>query len=155
VIDLVMIPAGDIDRQPATPREAAELGLNPGAGHAGALLDRRAKAAYRKRLEELDEELSEATSFRDTARVERAEAEKALLARELATAVGLGGRDRKAVASAERFRVNVTRAVKVVVQKIAKADPHLGKHLAASIRTGTFCCYAPPPGAPYVWHVSW
>jgi non-specific serine/threonine protein kinase len=155
VIDLAQISvANAVDPRPVTPREAAELGLHAGAGHAGALLDRRAKAAYRKRLEDLDEELREATSFRDTARALRAETEKALLARELASAVGLGGRDRKAVASAERVRINVTRALKAVVEKIARLDSELGRHLATSLRTGTFCCYAPPPGL-HTWTVSW
>jgi signal transduction histidine kinase/class 3 adenylate cyclase len=146
----------DPDGRPVTSREAAELGLHAGAaGHAGAVLDRRAKSAYRKRLEDLDEELREATSFRDPERIARAESEKILIARELATAVGLGGRDRKAAAAAERFRVNVTRAVKAVLQKIAKADPELGRHLAVSVRTGNFCCYAPPPGTPDAWNIAW
>src|SRR5262249_4816337 len=97
VLDLAQTPAQiDPDGRPVTPREAAELGLSGGvARHTGALLDRRAKAAYRRRLEDLNEELREATHFRDAERVARAENEKVLLAHELATAVGLGGRDRK------------------------------------------------------------
>jgi signal transduction histidine kinase/DNA-binding response OmpR family regulator len=153
VVDLAQNPLSD-ERRALTPMEAAELDLHSAPGRPAALLDGRAKAAYRKRLEDLDEELSEATNFRDTERVARAEAEKALLARELASAVGLGGRDRKTAASAERFRVNVTRALKVVIQKISLENPELGRHLAVSIRTGSFCSYAPPPGAPDAWNVS-
>jgi hypothetical protein len=156
VLDLAAPPVGDDhEGRPVSQHEAAELGLHAAAGNDGALLDRRAKAAYRKRLEDLDEELREATNFRDSERVARAETEKALLARELATAIGLGGRDRKSATAAERFRVNVTRALKAVMRKIAKADPELGRHLAASVRTGNFCSYAPHPGVPDKWNVSW
>jgi len=41
-----------------------------------------------------------------------------------------------------------------VMQKIAQANPELGRHLATSIRTGTFCSYAPDPAMPDEWTVS-
>jgi hypothetical protein len=59
---------------------------------AGERLDRRALTAYRNRLREIDEELDEAQSWNDPARVERIEAEREALLRELAGAAGLGGR---------------------------------------------------------------
>jgi hypothetical protein len=65
--------------------------------------------------------------------------------------VGLGGRARKAASAAERARVNVTRTVGGAVKKIAASSPALGQHLAATIRTGTFCSYTPDPRVPIVW----
>ena len=40
--------------------------------------------------------------------------------REMARAVGLGGRDRRAGSAAERARLNVTRAIKSALQKISE-----------------------------------
>ena len=124
-----------------------------GLGDAGALLDPQAKAAYRRRLDELGEELDEAMLFNDPERAARAEAELAALKAELARAVGLGGRDRAAASSAERARLNVTRAIRSVVQRVAAANPELGEHLRHTVRTGTFCSYHPDPAAPVVWDV--
>ena len=134
------------------PREVAwDEGLTGGFGNAGTLLDPKAKAAYRRRLEELEEELDEALSFNDPARAARAEDELEALKAELARAVGLGGRDRTAASSAERARLNVTRAIRSGVQRIAAANPELGEHLRLTVRTGTFCSYQPDPAAPVVW----
>ena len=91
----------------------------------------------------------------DNGRKERALAERAFLHRELAKAVGIGGRQRRTPAATERQRINVTRTVKAVIQKIGQVDRELGRHLAASVRTGTFCVYATAPGLRHDWNVSW
>ena len=124
-----------------------------GFGDAGALLDPKAKAAYRRRLDDLNEELDEAVSFNDPERAARAEEELEALKAELARAVGLGGRDRPAASSAERARLNVTRAIRSAVQRLAAANPPLGEHLRLTVRTGTFCSYQPDPASPTVWEV--
>ncbi|CAN5732834.1 hypothetical protein BH11MYX4_BH11MYX4_01650 [soil metagenome] len=144
----------DPDRRALSAHEAAALGLSAVEGNAAApILDQRAKREYRERLDELEEQLRTATSLGNADRASRVELEKTALARELATALGLGGRDRKPSATAERFRINVTRAIKAVLIKITAASPDLGRHLAASIRTGMFCTYAPQPGLPDNWIV--
>ena len=127
--------------------------LAGGFGDAGAVLDPKAKAAYRRRLQELGEEVDEALSFNDPERAALAEAELEALKAELVRAVGLGGRDRAAASSAERARLNVTRAIRSVVQRIAAAHPELGEHLRLTVRTGTFCSYQPDPAAAVVWDV--
>ncbi len=132
-----------------TPGE--EGGGRAAAGDAGELLDPAARAAYRRRLEDLRDELQEACTFNDPARAARAEHEIAFLTDELAQAVGLGGRARKAASAAERARVNVTRTVGAVLKKIAAGNPALGQHLAATVRTGTFCSYTPDPRVPIAW----
>lgn len=124
------------------------------AGDAGPALDAEAKTAYRHRLEELREELDEAESFNDPERAARAREEIDFLARELAGAVGLGGRDRKAASNAERARVAVTKAVRATVRRIDEMNSVLGQELLATIRTGTFCSYEPDRRRPVSWQVE-
>jgi hypothetical protein len=128
-----------------------ELAVRPDLGDAGVLLDAEAKAAYRARLEELRAELEEAEGFNDPERAARARAEREFLTAELARAVGLGGRDRRAASHAERARLNATRAIRGAVANLARANPSLGRHLAATVRTGRYCSYVPDPRAPITW----
>jgi len=115
------------------------------------LLDATAKAAYKARLEELQAELEEAERFNDPVRAAKARQERDLLVGELARAVGLGGRDRRAASHAERARLNATRAIRAAIANLARANPALGRHLAATIRTGRYCSYTPDPRAPITW----
>ncbi|HZD00382.1 MAG TPA: BREX system ATP-binding domain-containing protein, partial [Actinomycetes bacterium] len=91
---------------------AAELQVRPDLGDAGELLDATAKAAYKARVEELRAELEEAEGFNDPGRAAKARQELDFLVGELARAVGLGGRDRRAASHAERARLNATRAIR-------------------------------------------
>ncbi len=121
----------------------ALVGLDHGAGDAGPVLDARAKAAYKKRLEALEDEISEAEGFGDEGRANRAREEIELLATQLAGAVGLGGRDRKASSDAERARINVQRRLKDTIDSIGHCDADLGRYLAAAVKTGTYCSFTP------------
>jgi hypothetical protein len=118
-----------------------------GQDDSGPLLDPQAKAEYRQRVSDLQEELEEAETFNDPERASRARAELDFIEAELSAAVGLGGRDRRSGGSAERARVNVTRALKTTVDRIAEYDRALGHHLRTCVRTGTFCVYDPAPGS--------
>ena len=113
------------------------------AGDAGEVLDPRAKAAYRRRLTEIEDDLKEARALGDASRVGQATAERDFLARELSRAVGLGGRDRRVGSSAERARASVTRAVRLAMGRIRTHHPPLGAHLEQAIRTGTYCAFLP------------
>jgi hypothetical protein len=130
---------------------AGELAVRPDLGDAGALLDATAKAAYQARLTELGAELEAAEGGNDPARAAKARAERDFLVAELARAVGLGGRDRRAASHAERARLNVTRTIRAAMANLARANPSLGQHLAATIRTGRYCSYTPDPRAPIAW----
>jgi len=112
-------------------------------GSAGALLDAQARAAYRQRLLDLDEELAESERLADLGRREMLQAEREALLAELARAVGLGGRTRSAGSATERARVNVQRRIKDAVARISASDAALGRHLERSVRTGTFCVFRP------------
>jgi hypothetical protein len=125
--------------------------VRPDLGDAGVLLDATAKAAYRARLVELGAELEAAEAGNDPARAARARQESEFLVAELARAVGLGGRDRRAAAHAERARLNVTRAIRAAMANLARANPALGRHLAVTIRTGRYCAYTPDPRTPIAW----
>jgi len=134
-------------------RDRRESGLRLSSGKTGEILDPQAKDAYRRRLEELQDELKEAEGWADSERAARAREEMEFLARELAGAVGLGGRDRRAPSDVERARVNVTKAIKAAEARIGEHSPALARHLAITIRTGTFCSYIPDPRFPPTWQL--
>ena len=134
-------------------RDADKAGSSTVSSDAGEMLDRRAKEAYRRRLAEIEGDLDEARHCGDAYRVEQAMAERRFLARELARAVGLGGRDRRMGSNAERARASVTLAMRRAMGRIRAAHPALGAHLERTIRTGTFCVYLPDPRVPADWRV--
>ena len=148
VLDLVAAETGSggpVDGSPAArlPR--------PALGDAGAMLDGRAKDAYRRRLAEIDDDIEQALAIGDDERAAQADAERDFLVQELARAVGLGGRDRRAASASERARVAVTRAIRQAITRVADQHPQLGKHLDHAIRTGAYCAYAPDPRTPTSW----
>jgi tetratricopeptide (TPR) repeat protein len=112
-------------------------------GDAGEVLDANARAAYKRRLAELDEELREAESWNDGARVLRARTEMDLLSGELSRAVGLGGRSRRTGSAAERARIAVTRRIRDMIKRVSERAPELGRYLENTIKTGSSCAYRP------------
>ena len=115
------------------------------------ILDAQAKGEYKRRLNELRQELDEAERFNDPDRAAKAQDEMNAIAQHLASAIGLGGRDRKTSSEAERARCAVTKRIKNAIQKIGDAIPTLGHHLTARIKTGYFCSYNPHPDRPVAW----
>jgi tetratricopeptide (TPR) repeat protein len=130
---------------------AAETGQPTAPGDAGEMLDDRAKSAYRRRLAEIEDDIEQARALEDAVREAQADSERDFLVRELARAIGLGGRDRRAVSTSERARSGVTRAVRQGIARIGEHHPELGEHLNHAVRTGTYCAYVPDPGAPAAW----
>ena len=137
------------------PRERSRMpdDVHIAGDDAGSILDPQAKAAYRSRLSELEEELAEAETWEDVERAARVKQERDFLVRELAGAVGLGGRDRKAASVSEQTRVNVTKAIRSALSRIRRDGPALGLHLDRTVRTGTFCSYVPDPRSPVPWQL--
>ena len=125
----------------------AELTADDAIG-AGAGLDEQAKAAYRTRVAELREDLEQAREWADDERAARAQEELDFIARELARAVGLGGRDRPTASPAERARQSVGRAVRKAVRQIAAALPELGAHLDAPSAPACSAHIVPTPRRP-------
>jgi tetratricopeptide (TPR) repeat protein len=147
VLDMV---AGAIGSSVHATRIADDVTVVSGMD-AGVLLDAQAKEAYRRRLTEIDEDIEEAVTMGDHDRAAQAEAERDFLVCELARAVGLGGRDRRAGSASERARASVTRAVRQAMARIEEHHPSLGEHLGHAIRTGTYCAYLPDPRVAKDW----
>ncbi len=103
--------------------------------------DDQARLAYRRRLEDLRDQLEEAEGFGDIGRTAALQGEMDAIASELAAAYGLRGA--RAQGGAERVRKAVTKCIRDQIAKIGRADEALGRHLANAIRTGTFCAYVP------------
>jgi hypothetical protein len=109
----------------------------------GDVLDAPARAAYRARLVELETELADAEAVSDRGRAEAAADERDFLAAELAAALGLGGKPRKAGDPNERARKAVSTRIRLAIERLAEPHPLLARHLGNSIRTGAFCSYQP------------
>jgi predicted ATPase len=137
--------------QPREPVRAAQLaGLVAPAG-ADPVLDDQARAAYKARLTELDQDLDDATTGNDLERAARAAAERDALISELTHAVGLGGRSRRLGDDSERARKAVTARIHHAIDRIQHYHPDLAAHLRTAIRTGTACTYQ--PAQPVDWNL--
>jgi hypothetical protein len=122
-------------------------------GHAGEMLDAQAKAAYQRRLTELEDQFEEARELGNDQRAAKAEDEIEALQRELRRVIGRGGRDRRAASSAERARVAVTRAIRLALNRISQRNRGLGRLLSSTIKTGGVCSYLPDDRLPVSWRL--
>src|SRR5216684_591018 len=144
-----------VQRLPRGAEDLESAGIHITAlGDAGEMLDDQAKAAYRRRLSELREELEGAKELGNVERAEQAEREIDALTRELSRAVGLGGRNRRAASASERARQTITHSIKSVLERIAQSDAQLADILSRCIKTGTFCSYQPDLDFPIAWEFA-
>ena len=109
-------------------------------------LDGAARAAYRRRIEALREEIADAEVDGRHEVAEARHAELEALVGQLAQAFGLGGRDRPQASAAERARLNVTRALRSAITRLAEALPAAGAALDRGVQTGRYCVYRPLDG---------
>lgn len=122
-------------------------------GDAGAaVLDEKSLRAYRERLEALDERLASAEMLGAADVADGLRAERDAIAREIRSAVGLGGRARNLGDPSERARKAVTSRIRSSIKKISQVHPALGEHLAAAVSTGSYCSYG--ESADERWSVS-
>lgn len=137
------------------PELAAAAQGHPGAviseSGAGEIVDRRALAAYRLRLREIDSELAEAESWADQARLGQLRLEREALLHEVSAAAGLAGRSRRFSSADERARVAVRKAIATALARIEHHDPALARLLRDTVRTGASCRYDPDPARPVTW----
>ena len=129
----------------------AECPVTSSQGETDAILDSKAKTEYKLRLDDLRSDLEEAERFADDYRAAKVRAEIDLLAQQLAAAVGLGGRDRRASSDSERARSAVTKRIKEAINRIGTAIPTLARHLSAQVKTGYYCSYNPDPDRVPAW----
>lgn len=129
---------------PGVPVHSLELvGAPPETRSRHEVLDEEARRSYQRRIQDLQEDLERAEVDHDLARNEVLRQELDAVLEELSRAAGLRGRSRELGSAAERARSAVTWRIRSAIKKIRAAHPRLGQHLANSIRTGTFCVYAP------------
>lgn len=107
-----------------------------------------AVAAYQAQARDLRDELAEAQAFNDPERILRVREQLELLA------AGVEQADQATSAAGERARINVTRAIKAAIRRIAEQEPDLGHLLRGTVRTGAACRYEPDPGTPLRWVVE-
>lgn len=118
-------------------------GRGADADQGDSVLDDRARHELHARIRDLQEELAEAEDHQDLGRAERARAELDQLVDTLSRALDLRGRPRRLGSLTERARTTVTWRIRHAVRKIRAEHELLGRHLANSLRTGTFCSYQP------------
>jgi hypothetical protein len=123
---------------------APEHGAVPIPGDAGEILDQRARDEYRRRIQELQEELEDAERCHDLGRSGALRIEIEQIAEQLRAGTAAGGRARRASADVERLRIAITRRIRSAIAQIAKHHPALGAHLAATVTTGNACAYGAP-----------
>jgi hypothetical protein len=131
--------------RPGEPVAALALALAIAGGrhrHAAQII------AHRALAQDLREELAEARAFNDPERVSRAREQLELIA------AGVEQADEATSAASERARINVTRAIKAAIRRIAEHEPDLGHLLRGTVRTGASCRYDPDPGIPLTWDVD-
>jgi hypothetical protein len=149
----------DLIAHPGAERHALDLvdrveGVDPGGidrralGDAGELLDSSARTAYRHRIEELRAEVADALESGMLELAESLQDELDQLVGQLAAAFGVGGLERRAASATERARLNVTRAVRAAIGRIAEGLPEAGAALDRRVRTGIYCRYEPGDDQP-------
>jgi len=120
----------------------------------GPAIDGAARAAYRRRAEELAAAAERAEAAGDRGGADRAREEQQALVRELAAATGLGGRARPSGDVSERARQSVTKAIKSALKRIRREHDELGRYLESTVRTGLFCRYEPDARVAVPWDVE-
>jgi hypothetical protein len=127
------------------------LALDLVAGDGASAAD--AKEALRRQVLDVADELHEAREHHDGERIAALEHELDALRARAAEVLGLsdGDADADLAAAMERARVSVTKVLRATLRRIAEEHAGLGQHLDATVRTGTYCVYAPDPRAGVVW----
>jgi hypothetical protein len=139
--------------RPVTDADAHELGAGRALANAEPTSDIRAERAYRARLAELRDDLHDARRRNDLGAIARLETESDAITRELARSLGLQGRARDSRSPIERARISATRAIRAAIRSIQENDRAYGRHLAVTIKTGTFCAYVPDPELVVQWRL--
>lgn len=107
------------------------------------ILDAQALSEYRRRVSDLQAEISEASDFHDGEREAIAQREMDAILDELQRSTGVGGQSRSAANNAERARVRITKSIRSAIRRIDEVAPNAGRHLSTCIATGAFCVYEP------------
>lgn len=135
----------------ASNRQLGEELPADGLEAAGEMLDSKAAADYRKRLEEIDQELEKAERNQDLGAAEKLREEQQFIRDELHAASGLRGSSRRLDDPVKRELDRVRNAINRALDKIRKQHESLADHLDGAIRRGKAWSYHPEP--PVTWDV--
>lgn len=108
----------------------------------GSYLDQQALKEYDQRITAAKEELEEAKTNNDTARIESLKREINILTKEAAHGTGLHGQLRHG-GDGERARQAVSKATNRALKTIKKKHPALWQHLNSSLKIGEYLSYRP------------
>jgi hypothetical protein len=136
---------------PALELAGAPAGAALAATSSQPLADGPARAAYRRRVQQLTDDLASADARGDHVGSQRLQAELDALLAELRRMTGKGGRSRAFVDESERARTAVRKAIKRAIDEISATEPELGLLLRATVTTGYVCRYAPDPAESLTW----
>lgn len=150
-VELAAGPGVATDPLEGSSRAADGEGLHA-SGDLGEVIDARARRAYQQRLHQLEEDAADADAAGDVARSTRIAAERDALVQQLSGAYGLDRRPRRTGSMVERARSTVTARIRDSIRRVAAVHPELGRHLSASVRTGTLCSYEPEQ--PVTWRLT-
>lgn len=106
-------------------------------------IDEKARLQYKKHLQELEVEISQAEDNNDLARSQMLKKELDELIMHLSRDLGTGGKSRKLDSQADKSRAAVTLRIRSAIKKVEKYHPQLAKHLSTTIQTGIYCRYSP------------
>ncbi len=112
-------------------------------GCSGEILDGKALGAYQSRVSEIQSEMEEATRFNDRGRKDRLQDELEMVASQIMSARGLGGRSRRATDDSMRARKATSNSITRSIAMIRRSHPDLADHLDRSVRLGQFLVYEP------------
>jgi hypothetical protein len=140
---LLRLPGGEVPASDLLNPAGGEVVRSVGRLGADAVLDEQAKAQYRRRLAELDEQIDRAVQRHQDDRAAELDRERAALIEELRSATGLAGRARRLGDEGERARKTVTARIRDTMRRLDTHHPELAEHLRASISTGVTCRYQP------------
>jgi len=111
-------------------------------GDSGETIDDKARTDYRRRAQDLRDQLAEAERHHDLGRRESIRAELEQLASQMIAAEGLSGRSRRSQDDRDRIRKSMSMAIKRAIRTIRKHAPALGAHLDQHIHRGYFLTYS-------------
>ena len=152
VLDLVSVERGTLPTAGVVDGGVDDSSIARGDG-ALPILDEQARAAYRARLAEVEDDIDDAERLNDLGRIEKAQHDRDYLITELAHAIGLGGRLRSSGGTTERARTSVTRSIRYALRQLARHHPMAAAHFERSVRTGIYCSYESDPMTPITWEI--
>jgi TolB-like protein/tetratricopeptide (TPR) repeat protein len=107
------------------------------------LIDEKARAAYQKKILDLQSDLHDAEQCSDFTRVEKLQGEYDQLVDHLSKALGLKGKTRETGSTIEKARSALTWRIRNAIARVEQHHPLLGAHLSNAVKTGILCSYQP------------